>query len=162
MKLWAVRCVEFVAPIRRTRGNHADGRRCRFHLMNLHCGSVGSQKSPIGQIKRVLFVAGRVIGRRIQSIEAVPLGFDIGTFGKRKTHTSENLNSALLHLMKRMQRTNGVWRSRKREVDARERVGCFFSTDFFSALVKRWCKRGARLGELLAVDRAFLLGERVW
>ncbi len=66
----------------------------------------------------------------------IPLGFDIRTFGERKTHSPKNLNSALVHLMKRMQRTNLMWRSRKRDVDARECVGFFFSTDFFSALVK--------------------------
>src|SRR5215813_9635955 len=103
MELWAVRCVELVATIRRARGNHADRRRRRFHRADLHGGSVGSQKSPIGQIKRVLFVAGGVVWRRIQSIEAVPLRFDIRTFGERKTHSSENLNPALVHLMKRMQ-----------------------------------------------------------
>src|SRR6476646_2055032 len=102
MKPWAVRCVEFVAPICRTGGNHADRRRRRFHRADLHGGSVGSQKSPIGQIKRVLFIAGRMVWWRIQSIEAVPLGFDIGTFGECETHSSEDLNSALVHLMKRM------------------------------------------------------------
>jgi len=47
--------------------------------------------------------------------------------------------------MKRMQRTNLMWRSRKRDVDARERVGFFVSTDFFSALVKRGSNGIARL-----------------
>src|SRR5207249_2684649 len=92
--------------------------------------------------------------------EAVPLGFDIRTFGKRKTHSSKNLNSALMHLMKRMQRTNLVWRSRKRDVDACERVGFLFSTNFFSALVKRRRNRVTRLVEQLTDDRAFLFAER--
>src|SRR6476646_1888259 len=153
MKPWAVRCVEFVAPICRTGGNHADRRRRRFHRADLHGGSVGPQKSPIGQIKRVLFIAGGVVWRRIQSIEAIPLRFDIGTLGKRKAHSSENLNSALVHLMKRMQRTNLMWRSRKRDVDARERVGFFVSTDFFSAFVKRRGNGVARLVEQFTYDR---------
>ena len=65
-----------------------------------------------------------------------------------------------MHLMKRMQRTNVVWRSRKRDVDARERVGFFFSTNFFSALVKRCGNSIARLVEQLTDDRAFLFAER--
>src|SRR5436190_15230586 len=102
-----------------------------------------------------------MIWRRIQSIEAVPLSFDIRTFCERKTHSSKNLNSALVHLMKRMQRTNVVWRcSRKRDVDAREGVGFLFGTDFFSALVKR-CGNGiTRLVEQFTDDRAFLFAER--
>src|SRR5262249_21902516 len=127
---------------------------------DLHSRSVGSQKSTIGQIKRVLFVAGRMIRRRVQSIEAVPLGFDIRPFSERKTHPSENLNSALVHLMKRMQRTNVVWRSRKRDVDAGERLRFFFGTNFFSLLLK--CDRYgvARLVEQLTDDRAFFFAER--
>ena len=62
--------------------------------------------------------------------------------------------------MKRMQRTNVMWRSRKRDVDARERVGFFVSTDFFSALVKRCGNGVARLVEQLTDDRAFLFAER--
>src|SRR5438067_8582742 len=100
-----------------------------------------------------------MVWRRVQSIEAVPLGFDIRTFGERKTHSSENLNSALVHLMKRMQRTNFVWRSWKRDVDARQRVGFFFSTDFFSALVKRCANGAARLVEQLTDNRTFLFAE---
>src|SRR5262249_1146207 len=114
----------------------------------------------VGQIKRVLFVTGRVVWRRIQSIEAVPLGFDIWSFGERKTHSSENLNSALVHLMEWMQRTAVVWRSRKGDIDARERAGFFFSTDFFSMLVKRRVNRIARLVKQLTDDGAFLFAER--
>ena len=62
--------------------------------------------------------------------------------------------------MKRMQRTNVMWRSRKRDVDARERVGFFVSTDFFSALVKRCGNGVARLVEQFTDDRAFLFAER--
>src|SRR5215813_1940226 len=149
MELWAVRCVELVATIRRARGDHADRRRRRFHRADLHGGSVGSQKSPIGQIKRVLFVAGRVVWRRIQSIEAVPLGFDVWAFSERETHSPENLNSALMHLMKRMQRTSVLWRSWKRDVDGGERIRLFLSTDVFSALVKLRGNCGARLVEQL-------------
>src|SRR5690242_3095212 len=101
-----------------------------------------------------------MIWRRIQSIEAVPLGFDIRTFSEGKAHSPENLNSALLHLMKRMQRPNLVWRSWKRDVDARQRVGFFFSTDFFSAFVERCSNGVARLVEQLSDDRAFLFAER--
>src|SRR4030095_12957144 len=90
----------------------------------------------------------------------VPLGLDVRAFGQRKAHSSKNLNSALVHLMEWMQGTRLVWRSRKRDVDARERVGFFFSTDLFSALVKRCGNGVTRLVEQLADDGAFLFAER--
>src|SRR4030095_9969175 len=132
----------------------------RFHRADLYGGSVRSQKSPIGQIKRVLFVAGRMVWRRIQSIEAVPFRFDIGAFGERETHSSKNLNSTLVHLMKRMQITNLIWRSRKRDVDARKRIGFLFGTDSFSALVERCGNGVARLVEEFTDDRAFVFAQR--
>src|ERR1044071_8996792 len=101
-----------------------------------------------------------MIWRRIQSIKAIPFGFDIRTFGERETHAPEDLNSALMHLMKRVQRTNLVWCSRKRDVDARERFGFFFSTNFFRALIQRRVHRVARLIERLTDHRAFVLAKR--
>src|SRR5437762_11263234 len=62
--------------------------------------------------------------------------------------------------MKRMQRTGVMWRSRKRHVDARERVGFFVGTDFFAALVKGCGNGVAGLVEQLTDDRAFLFAER--
>ena len=90
----------------------------------------------------------------------MPFVFDIRSIGERETHSSENLNPALEHLRERMQRANLVWRSRKRDVDARERFGFSFSTDFFAALVERSRNGVARLVEQLTDDRAFLFAER--
>src|SRR5262245_26920589 len=50
--------------------------------------------------------------------------------------------------------------SRQRHVDVRERVGFFFSTDFFSALVKRCAHGVARLVEQFTDNRALLFAER--
>src|SRR5215471_10642245 len=101
-----------------------------------------------------------MVWRRIQSIKAVPLGFDIWPFGERKTHSSENFNSTLVHLVKRMQTTNVMWRSWKRDVDARECIGFFFSTDFLSLLLKRCSNGVARLIKQLTDARAFIFAER--
>src|SRR6516162_2457803 len=59
-----------------------------------------------------------------------------------------------------MQRANLMWGSRKRDVDRRKRFGFFFSTDFYSALVKRRSNCVARLVKQLTDDRAFLFAER--
>src|SRR5439155_10727233 len=91
------------------------------------------QKSSIRQIKRVLFIAGRVVRWGIQSIEAVPLRFDIGTFGKSEAHSPKDLNCTLMHLVKRMQRTDLVRRPRKRDVDLGERARFFFYAELCAA-----------------------------
>ena len=91
-------------------------------------------KSPVGQIKCVLFVAGRMIRRRVQGVEAMPLVFDVWTVGERETHPAENLIPRSSIWVKRMQRTTSrVGVPGKRNVDAGKRVRFFFSTDFFCA-----------------------------
>src|SRR5215216_7494877 len=60
-----------------------------------------------------------------------------------------------------MQRTDVLRRSRKRDVDARERIGFFFCTEFFSAFLKRCVNGVARLVEQLAGGRAFVFAERL-
>jgi len=66
-----------------------------------------------------------MIGWRVQSIEAVPLRLDVGALGEGEAHSSEDLNSTLVHLMKRMQRTDLVRRSWKGDVDLGERARFF-------------------------------------
>src|SRR4029453_5583004 len=96
-----------------------------------------SQKSDVGKKKRVLLIGGRVVWWRIQSIEAVPLRFDIGTFGESETHSSKNLNCTLVHLVKRMQRTDLMWRSWKRDVDLGERARFLLRAELLRARFNR-------------------------
>src|SRR4030095_1655985 len=96
----------------------------------------------------------------VQRVETMPFVFNIRSICERETHSSKNLDRALPHLRQWMQRANLMWGSRKRDVDRRKRFGFFFSTYFFSALVKR-CRHGvARQVEQFTDDRAFLFGER--
>src|SRR5439155_20955929 len=113
MKLCAMGRVDLVPAISRSRSNHPEWRQRGFHRADLHGCCVRSQKPPVGQIKRVLLIAGRVVWWRIQSIEAVPLRFDIRTFGDAEAHSPTTLNRTLLHLVKRMQRTDLMRRSWK-------------------------------------------------
>ena len=41
------------------------------------------------EIKRIVILAGRMIGRNIELIEIHIVGFDIRTFGNRKSHVGE-------------------------------------------------------------------------
>src|SRR6266566_7112578 len=120
MELRAVSGVEFIAPISRARANHAEGRRRGFHHPDLHSRSVRPKQTSVWEIKCVLFIARRMVGCRIQRIKAVPLRFQIGTFGEREAHSSKNLNSTLMHLVKRMQRTDLMRRSWQGNIDLSE------------------------------------------
>ncbi len=62
------------------------------------------RKPAIGQIKCVLLVARRMIGRSVQRVEAMPFRLDVGAFGKRESHPAENTDRAIEHLRERMKR----------------------------------------------------------
>ena len=81
-----------------------------------------SQKSAVGQIKRVLFIACRVVWRRIERVEAMPFIFNVRSIRQRETHAPKNLNSTLVHLVKRMNRTDLMRRSWEGDVDLCERL----------------------------------------
>ena len=103
VKLRAVRGVHFIAPIGRAGRNHADGRRRAFHGADLHGRGVGAEQAAVGQIKGVLLVARRMIGRGVERVEAMPFGFDVRTFRERETHPAENADRAIEHLGEGMQ-----------------------------------------------------------
>ena len=48
------------------------------------------------EVEGVFLVASRVVGRSIESVEAVELVFDFGSFGEGETHATENLNGIVL------------------------------------------------------------------
>ena len=62
----------------------------------MHGRGVGAQEASVGKVKGVLLVSRRVIGRRVECIETMPLGVDIRTIGERKSHPAESLDRAIL------------------------------------------------------------------
>src|SRR4051812_36140744 len=124
MKLRAMGGVDLVPSVGRAGGNHADRRGSRYHGANLNGRSVGAKKAAIREIKGVLFVASRMIPRRVQSIETMPFIFHVWAVSQRETHPPENPNPALQHLVERMKRTPFRRCPRQRDVDVRQ-CGCF-------------------------------------
>ena len=58
----------------------------------------------VGQIKSVLLVARRMIGRGVERVEAMPFGFDVRAFREREPHSPENADPAVEHLGEGMER----------------------------------------------------------
>jgi hypothetical protein len=152
VKLRAVSCIDFIAAKGRARRDHAKRRRCGFHRANLHRRGVGSKQSAIRQIKRVLFIPCRMVGRGIERIEAMPFVLHVRTFRERETHPSEDAYPAIQHLGERMQRPNLVRGSRKRNVDLRKRARFSGGPQFFARGLNRRIDRAADFVQQLADD----------
>ena len=65
---------------------------------------MGAEHATVWQIKCVLLIARRMIGRGVEGVEAMPFGLDIRSFGKSETHSPKNSDSAVQHLGERMER----------------------------------------------------------
>jgi hypothetical protein len=65
---------------------------------DLHRRGVGTQNQPRSvraDLERVLFAAGRVIGREVQRVEVELLGLDLGAFGQFPTHRDEHVGDVI-------------------------------------------------------------------
>ncbi len=113
MKLRAVGGVHFVAAVRGARRDHANRWRGRFHRPDLHGRGVGAQQTAVRQIKRVLFVSRRMIGRSVQRVETMPFRFDVGSIRQRESHAAKNRDGAIEHLGEGMKRTELGQRARE-------------------------------------------------
>ena len=52
-----------------------------MHGANLHGGGMGAEKTAVPEIESVLLIARRMIWRRVERIEAMPLRLDIRAVG---------------------------------------------------------------------------------
>ena len=120
-----VRGVDFIATIGCAGSNDAHGERLGgFHGANLHAGRVRAQQAAIRQVKSILLVASRMIGRRVQRIEAMPLGFNLGSFCQCEAHAAQRADSEIANLCERMQRANAsTGTPRQCDVDAFNGLG---------------------------------------
>ena len=161
MKLRAVGRIHFVAAKGRARRDDANRRRRRFHRANLHGGSVRPEQPAIGQIKCVLLVAGRMIRRGVQRVEAMPFVLDVGTVREREPHPTENADRAVEHLGERMNGADLVRRAGERNVDAGERAASFAARSFSPVCAMPGGDRAAHFVQQFSDDRPLLLAERL-
>ena len=104
VKLRAVRGIHFIAPISRAGSDDANRRR-RASIVRICTVEVCVRSNAaVGQIKCVLFVSRRMIGRGVERVEAMPFGLDIRSFGESETHSPKNSDRAIEHLGERMER----------------------------------------------------------
>ena len=78
-----------------------------------HVAEVGA----LGKIKRVLRIARRVIGGRVERIEAVILGLDLGAFDDGEAGFAEDAAHFLSDECERMPRAGAGVRRRQRRID---------------------------------------------
>ena len=96
------------------RSNHAERRLVRFHVVDLRAGGVRTQHYLVVHVERVLHVAAWVVRRRIESLEVVPVRFDVATEVHFETHLAKEVDNLFTHVVKRMRaaRRNACTRER--------------------------------------------------
>ena len=146
MKLRAVSRIHFIAAKGGSGRDHANRRRRRFHRADLHGRGVRPEQPAIGQIKRILFIAGRMIRRGIECVEAMPFVLDIRPFREREPHPTKNADRAVEHLGERMKRPDLVQACREGRCRSRRaRSTSFAARSFSPGLRDRGRDRSPRL-----------------
>ena len=86
-----------------------------------------AQEAAIGKIKGILLVAGGMVWRRVERIETMPLGLDVGSLGNRKPHAAETPHGPVHELRERMQGAGRRKGAGQREIERGKgsEVGCF-------------------------------------
>ena len=107
-------CVIVIA-VHRARADHADGAvgRTGLHGTSLYRRGLGPHEEFIGQIERVLHVAGRMILRQVQGLKVKIIVFDFRAFGDFKAHAHEDLFDLTQGERHRMQMPFGCLRPGK-------------------------------------------------
>lgn len=111
-------CVIVIA-VHRARADHADGAvgRTGLHGTSLYRRGLGPHEEFIGQIERVLHVAGRMILRQVQCLKVKIVIFNFRTFGDFKAHAHEDLFDLTQGERHRMQMPFGCLAARQGHVN---------------------------------------------
>ena len=129
--------IQVVSSVDTAGHRDADRRLVRLHVANLHRRGMRSHQRPHiigapavaldrrGQVERVLHVAGRMIFRHVERVEAVPLVFDLGAVDDGEAHPRVDGLHALTHDGQRMPVTERRLAPGQRDVHGagRARVG---------------------------------------
>ena len=113
--------VDLVAPVGGPGGDDAHGRVVLLHDPDLDGRRVRAQQAAVGKVKRVLLVAGRMVGRGVQRIKTMPLGFDVRPVRNRKSHPLEASHGTVHELGQRVEGPGGRARPGKRQVQSADR-----------------------------------------
>ena len=119
MEARAVGCVGCIAPVTAAGRDDSHGRFLLLHHANLHRRRLRAQQLAGLQVERVLRVAGRMIGRRVERVEVVVLGLDVRPIRHRETHRVENIDCSLDDLADGMFRAQPAPLTRQRVIKCR-------------------------------------------
>ncbi len=132
---------QLVAPVAVAGADHRQGRLAALHHADLAVGSMRAQQHPAGQEKRVLHLARRMVGRKIERLEVVEIVLDILGRDDLEAHRGENIEHLLHHQGQRMKPAARDARAGKGHVQAR--------------LCERALERGRAQALLERVDTVF-------
>ena len=82
--------VDLVAAEGAAQGDDAHRRHFFLHRADLHGRGVGAQELAVFEIKGVGLIPRGVVGGRVERVEAMPLGLDLGPFGEGEAHAAED------------------------------------------------------------------------
>ena len=89
------------------RSNHAERRLVRFHVVDLRAGSVRTQHHLVVHVERVLHVAARMVGRRVERLEVVPVRLDVAAEVHLEAHLAEEVDNLFAHVVERVRAAGG-------------------------------------------------------
>ena len=129
----AVGGVRRVAPVHAAGRDNADRRSALEHRADLHGRSVGTKQVAFvgrllrdipeagagGEIESILLIARRVVGGRVEGIEAVILAFDLRAVGDGESRLAQDAAHFLPHERQRVAGAGPGVRRRQRGVDRR-------------------------------------------
>ncbi len=98
-----VRGVVRVPPVDPARRDDADRGLVRLHRAHLHGRRVAPQQHRVDEVERVLLVRGRMVERRVERLEVVPLGVGLGAAGAREAEVAEDAPDLVDRLRDRME-----------------------------------------------------------
>ena len=121
-----VRGVERIVAVHLAGDDDAHRRRLLLHGANLHRRGVRAQQQAIarglallsGDEERVLRVARRMVRRKVQRLEVVVVGLDLGTFADGVAHRLEDGDDFVHHAQHRMLDADGAVNAGEGDVEA--------------------------------------------
>ena len=106
-----------VAPVRLARSDDVDGRPLLLHGAHLHGRGMRAQQDAVAHEEGVVQRAGGMIGRRVEGLEVVVLGLDLGPVDDLVAHADEDVLDLALGLSHQMQMPERRPPSREGDVD---------------------------------------------
>ena len=125
--------VDLVAAVGGAGGDDPNRRGLRLHGADLHAGGVGAEEFSGIKVEGIFFVSSRMVGRGVESVEAMELVFDFRAIGEREAHAAEDADGFIPDKCERVERADRNLAGGERDVDPGEcgAIGDFPEVNLF-------------------------------